>query len=597
MNKIKQNKNKVPIKRLLRDLRRHYGWLLINIIMIIIEATVSIYFAKTLGNISDYAISKNKDLLIQYFIIGIFISLCDMSVKYLKTYCSGTFTEYSIFDIRERYLRHISRIPLKYLDNNSSAQLVSRISNDLNIIQRFLQSNLSDLLAIPLRIIVFSIVLFLTNWKLTLFTYTTIPILMILILLISRPIEKYTKQEQEEISKTNSIAQDCITGLHLIKSFILEDKMMIKYKSSVDKSVEKGIKASLIQSVTVPLGILMQYSPFIFTFSYGGYLAVKGEVSYGALIGFMQILVYALINLSNVPNLITGLRNASAASARIYEILDEKTERCSGTIYDVTNAVEVIKFKNVNFSYNKHNAILNNLCFSIKKGETVAIVGPSGCGKSSIMKLIMGFYNIEKGSIQIYGHDINEWKISELRNLISFVSQDSYLFPESIYSNVEYGSLEAKEEDVILAAKSANVHDFVEEMPEKYHTIVGENGAKLSGGQKQRISIARAILKDAPILFLDEATSALDAEAEQQIQKSIDKFSKNKTTLIIAHRLSTIVNADRILVINNGQVVEEGTHEKLLTEGTLYSQLYFQQFNTTLNDEVDTKEVFAYANN
>lgn len=581
MNRVKKEKS--AIRKLMKLIRKYYKWLIIAAIAAVLEVIVSICFAKVLSVLTDSAISKNKARLVHYFAFGLIVVLADMSVKYIKTYCIGRFTENSMLDIRQKYFNHAERISLKFLNNNQSGDLLSRFSNDLRIIQSFLQYNIIDLLSIPLKIIIFSIALLIINWKLTIFTYILIPFFIILIMVISKPVEKYMKEQQEELGKANSLVQEYIAGLDIIKAFTLEKTMSDKYRIAVNNSVIKGIKAAINYSITIPLGILLQYSPFIFTLTYGGYLCVKGEVTYGLLIEFMQILIYTLTSLTNFPNVIAGLRATSGAAERVYEIFDGEEERNTGEKYKITEINEVITFENVNFSYKKDHIIFNNLCFNIKKGENVAIVGPSGSGKSTILKLIAGFYCIDSGTIKVYGNDIYKCKLSELRNILSVVSQDSYLFPVSLYTNISYGKYPSNKEEVISASKLAGIHDFIESLPEGYNTLVGEKGALLSGGQRQRISIARAILKKAPILLLDEATSALDSESEQVVLKSIEGIGQNITTIIVTHRLSTIVNADKILVVNGGQIVEAGTHQELFKEGTLYSQLYLKQFHHNIS--------------
>jgi ABC-type multidrug transport system fused ATPase/permease subunit len=321
----------------------------------------------------------------------------------------------------------------------------------------------------------------------------------------------------------------------------------------------------------------MGFLPFILIFAYGGYLGIKGELTFGSLLAFIQIMNYVVNPLNNIPNMLNSLRSASAGTERLSEIWMEPKERNNGESCDIENP-DVVQFEDVYFGYDECKEVVKGLSFTIKQGEKVALVGPSGCGKSTVLRLISGFYSVNKGSIKIYGNSIESWKLSKLRGLMALVSQDNFLFPESIYNNIAYGKPGTSKEEVAAAADTANIKTFIERLPEQYDTMAGERGARLSGGQKQRIAIARALLKNSPILLLDEATSALDTESEMEVQKALKELMNEKTALIIAHRLSTIKDVDRILVMDSGRIVEEGTHEELIKRDSLYSQLYAKQF-------------------
>jgi ABC-type multidrug transport system fused ATPase/permease subunit len=584
----KKSSQNMAIKSLFPFIKKYKLSLIVMIFAIIIEVIIGIYFAKAIGGIVDAATAKNFEELKKFLVLFLVLICSDMIIKFIKTYFTGRFTEYCLFDIRQKTLRDISNLPIPYLDTHPSGDLVSRVTSDLVLIQSFLQGTLGDLLGTPLRVIVSGIYLFIISIKLALFTVISIPLLMVLSIILSRPMQKYTKQQQDELGKVNSLAEDCISGLLVIKSFVLQENMKERYNKAVNKSVSKGLKACLTNAFVSPFGMLMSILPFILCFGFGGYLGVHGEITLGMLFAFINLLNFVVSPLSNVPNLIKGLRSASAGAERLNEVWMEAKERTEGTNFNINDKVPVINFDDVYFSYNNEEKnILKDLSLNIKDGETVALVGHSGCGKSTLLNLITGFYSINKGSIKIYNHDISSWKLTDMRNLISTVAQDNYLFPESIYTNISYGNPKASREEIITAAKLANCHDFIMSLPEAYDTLAGERGVKLSGGQKQRIAIARAILKNAPILLLDEATSALDTESEKEVQNALLQLMKNRTTLVVAHRLSTIQKADRILVIDDGRVVEEGTHEELFLKDTLYKQLYLKQFSEKTENKME----------
>ncbi len=586
----KKSSHNMAIKSLFPFIKKYKNSLIITFFAIVIEVIIGIYFAKAIGGVADAATAKNFVALKKFLVLFLVVIFSDMTIKFIKTFFTGRFTEYCLFDIRQKTLRDISSLPIPYLDKHPSGDLVSRVNSDLVLIQNFLQSTLGDLLAIPLRVILSGAYLFIISWKLALFTVISIPLLMVLSITLSKPVQKYTKQQQEELGKVNSLAEDCISGLLIIKSFVLQENMKERYDEAVNRAVYKGLKACLTEAIVSPFGMLMNILPFILCFAYGGYLGIRGEITFGMLIAFIQLINFVVNPLSNVPNLIKGFRSASAGAERLNEVWNEVKERTDGTIFNVNYKVPAISFEGACFSYNEYKNILKELSFNIKNSETVALVGHSGCGKSTLLKLITGFYGINKGSIKIYNHDISSWKLTDMRNLISTVSQDNYLFPESIYTNISYGNPQASKEEITTAAKQANCHDFIMSLPEGYDTLTGERGVKLSGGQKQRIAIARAILKNAPILLLDEATSALDTESEKEVQNALLKLMKNRTTLVVAHRLSTIQNADRILVMDDGCVVEEGTHEELFLKNTLYKQLYLKQFIDKSEDKMQKSD-------
>lgn len=578
-----KNKNatnsKTPgiFKRLLPFIKKHKLLLILTILCPLAEVGLDIFFAKVISGLADTAINKSMNSLIQFLQLTAVLLIVELAVKFVKTYSSGKFSESCLYDIRIKTFKDISQLPVPFLDKNPSGDLVSRVTSDLGLIQNFLQGNLGDFVATPVRVIVSAMFLFFINWKLAIFSIICIPFLFFLTMKVNSPVEKYTKKQQEELGKVNALAQDSISGLTVAKAFTMEQKLKERYNSAVDKSVASGVKASFYSAITQPLGAAMGFLPFILIFAYGGYLGIKGELTFGSLLAFIQIMNYVVNPLNNIPNMLNSLRSASAGTERLSEIWMETKERNNGESCDIENH-DVIQFKNIYFGYHEGKEVVKDLSFTIKLGEKVALVGPSGCGKSTVLRLISGFYSADKGYIKIYGHGIESWKLSKLRDLMALVSQDNFLFPESIYNNIAYGKPGASKEEVAAAADTANIKTFIEGLPEQYDTMAGERGARLSGGQKQRIAIARALLKNSPILLLDEATSALDTESEMEVQKALKELMNDKTALIIAHRLSTIKDVDRVLVMDGGRIVEEGTHEELIKRDSLYSQLYAKQF-------------------
>jgi ABC-type multidrug transport system fused ATPase/permease subunit len=308
-------------------------------------------------------------------------------------------------------------------------------------------------------------------------------------------------------------------------------------------------------------------------------MAITGTLTFGEIFAFINLLNFVVNPMGSIPRLVASISESVGASQRIFDVLDHELERSSGTITQPTDlAGIVISFKDLSFAYQEGTPVLERISFDVKTGEQIAIVGPSGSGKSTLLKLLLGFYPVQNNRIFLLGEDLNNWQLEAARQQMAFVAQDTYLFPVDAKENIACGWLGAKQKEIEQAATAANIHNFIQTLPEGYQTPVGERGTRLSGGQKQRLSLARAILKDAPVLLLDEPTSALDSESEALVQEALDRFMAQRTSIVIAHRLSTIKNADRVLVLDEGCIIQQGTHDELLAEGGLYQELYQKQF-------------------
>jgi ABC-type multidrug transport system fused ATPase/permease subunit len=369
----------------------------------------------------------------------------------------------------------------------------------------------------------------------------------------------------------------------VVKAFNLveaiNERFHIANTQALKKSMGVARLRAMIDGVTFPLAM----APFILGMGLGGYFIFHGRLTFGALFAFINLLNWVVNPMGSVPEALASIAEAAGAGRRVLELIDEPAERQTGAAFQPNGSIYAVRFNNVTFSYAGPDApVLKNVSIDVIKGETVAVVGPSGSGKSTLVKLILGYYSMPDNAVEVLGHDENQWKLPAARDQMAFVAQDTYLFPISIGENIGLGKPGSTQEEIEGAARAANIHDFIASLPQGYKTPAGEWGSRLSGGQKQRISLARAILKDAPILLLDEPTSALDTESEALVQQALDAFTaeKNRTTVVIAHRLSTIKNANRVVVIDGGQVVEQGTHDELLAKGGAYTELYQSQFSS-----------------
>jgi ABC-type multidrug transport system fused ATPase/permease subunit len=353
------------------------------------------------------------------------------------------------------------------------------------------------------------------------------------------------------------------------------DKFRVITEDVLDKKLKTDRRCMAIAPISMVLGVVPNMSCIL----YGGYLTVKGQITPGELLTFTYLLGFLIGPVASIPNMIIGIKVTIESAKRIIEILEEPEERQIGEGFEIRESDKLVEFTDVSYSYDNERHVLNNFNLVLKKGKMTALVGFSGSGKSTVCKLLCGFYEQYEGQIKIYGKDLKEWSLKEVRRQISLMSQDTFLFPCSIYENIAYGKIDATRQQITETAKMAKADEFIRNLPEGYDTIIGERGSTLSGGQRQRIAIARSILKNAPILLLDEPTSALDIQSEAMVQDELEHFVKDKTVLVIAHRLSTIKNADEIIVMNEGYVVGRGTHQELIKKNDIYKQLYFKQFS------------------
>lgn len=568
------------LRKFLKLFKRGNIWLAVTIVGSLFGGISSILLAKGIKGMSDAALAHELGTLVNYLYIVLAAMGIDVSMSILRTYSSGRFTNNSIMVLRNLCQEHIAKLQMTQLGDNRTGDLLSRMSNDMREVQWFVSGTLINLLSSSILFTTAIIYMFILNWKLTLLSSILMPFFTILVAKVSKKVESQSRQQQESLGNESNVLQDAFMGLSELKAFGLKKIMHDKYSKEVDITTAKTNRMYKTELKIQPIGTLCSSLPFVVTMFYGGYLIINHGITFGGLLAYISLSNNVTDPIGSMPQLITAVRSAVACIKRIFGIWDIPSEREDGFEFAIENNgyIPVIAFDNVDFSYNEENSLFRGLDFKVAEGEKIALVGSSGCGKSTVLKLITGFYTPDSGKIKIYGHDISEWRLEGLRNTMSEVLQDNYLFPDTILKNISYGKENAGMEEIESAARSAYIYDFIQTLPSKYDTLVGERGVRLSGGQRQRVAIARALLKNAPILLLDEATSALDTESEKEVQIALEKLMAGRTTLIIAHRLSTIKNADRILVMDNGRIVETGTHNELISRDSLYSQLYNNQF-------------------
>jgi subfamily B ATP-binding cassette protein MsbA len=484
-----------------------------------------------------------------------------------------------IRDFRLQIFNHIHKQSLSFFSEMPTGTLMSRVISDVALLQQAVSNALVGVIRDFFQVIILLGVVFYMNWRLAMVTFIVMPIAAYPIVKFGRLFRKLSTSTQEEVAHVSNILHETITGNRIVKAFTKEEYEGKRFLQQVTRLFMLTMRDAKYRCLQHPMMEFIGGCAIAMIIWFGGKEVIGGNMTPGTFFAFLTALIAAYEPVKNVTKINSTIQQGLAAATRVYAILDMEPE-----IQDKKNAIPLplfssqIECKDLNFSYDNENHVLSNINLTVPVGEALAIVGPSGGGKTTITNLIPRFLDLKEGSILIDGIDIRDVTVASLRNQIAMVTQQTILFNDTVRNNIAYGDQQAPEEQIHEAAKAAFAYDFIQALPKGFDTIIGEGGARLSGGQQQRISIARAILKNAPILILDEATSALDTESEREVQKALENLMKDRTTLVIAHRLSTIKNADRIIVIKNGAIVEQGTHDSLITQKGEYEMLYNMQY-------------------
>ncbi|MBW7477342.1 ABC transporter ATP-binding protein/permease [Paenibacillus oenotherae] len=540
---------------------------------------VDIVQANLLKEVVDHAIGGDKQGFIAAVTAIILVIAASCLIRYGIKYYSGHLGIQILRDVRSRLAGRLGRLPAACLENRHSGDIITRMNNDVGSISGFVDRHITNMIYLPLVITGVAVYLLYFNWKLLIVSIILLPVSMLASHKLGRAVGKYATELQESFARYSAAVQDTTGGIALLKSYNMEPVMFGKFKRITEDILAIKLKTDWRCMYIAPISMVVGVVPQMSCILYGGYLTVHGVLTPGELLTFIYLLGFLIGPLSGIPGLIIDFKVTIASARRVIELLEEPEERQDGSVFaPPENGDTLVEFRNVSFSYGEGEPALRGLNLTMRRNRITALAGPSGSGKSTVAKLLCGQYDGYDGDIYIYGSELHQWSLSEARARISIVSQDTYLFPCSIYENIAYGRRDASREEVMQAASLAGADEFIRDLPQGYETAVGERGAALSGGQRQRIAIARAILKDAPIVILDEPTSALDGQSEALVQEALERIVVNRTVLIIAHRLSTIRDADEIVVMNNGQLVEQGGHEELIGTDSLYRQLYNNQY-------------------
>ena len=524
------------------------------------------------GGIDFGAIEKILLILVCLYLVSALFS-------FVQGYIMSGISQKISYEMRNQISEKINRMPMKYFDTKTHGEILSRITNDIDTLGMSLNQSLTQLITSVTTMVGILIMMLSISWLMTLAALVIIPLSLFAVRKVVGRSQKYFKKQQRYLGHVNGLVEENYGGHQIVRVFNKEEEVTEQFNKLNDELYDSAWKSQFLSGMMQPLMAFIGNLGYVMVSILGGWLAIRKTIEVGDIQSFIQYVRNFTQPINQLAQVANQLQSTAAAAERVFEFLDEEEE--DQTVInpaDVNDIKGNIEFEHVNFGYKENKTIIHDFSVNVKKGQKIAIVGPTGAGKTTIVKLLMRFYDVNSGSIKIDGHDIRNFNRSELREAFGMVLQDTWLFNGTIKENIRYGKLDATDEEVVEAAKSANVHHFIKTLNDGYDMVLDEEASNVSQGQKQLLTIARAILADPKILILDEATSSVDTRTELLIQKAMDNLMEGRTSFIIAHRLSTIKDADMILVMNEGDIVEQGSHEELLAKDGFYAKLYNSQF-------------------
>ena len=575
---------KGTMKRLLKYVSEQLPRVILISVLCAITALISILTNRIAGvAIDDYIAVGDMAGLAKLCLGLLAIYLVNIVCSYLQNTNMIVVAQKTSFKLRKDLFAALSRLPLKYFDSHSSGDIMSRLTNDVDNISNTLSQSVTQLFSGIINIIGTLAAMLLLSPLLTLISLIAIPVMLLITRAIAKISRRFYREQQKNLGELNGYIEEMVSGQKVIKLFSREEANKADFAGINNRLRISGTKAEVIAGVMGPFMNMINNITYLIVAVAGGYLvinSVTGAITVGVVFSFLLYMKNFARPISEIANLFNTIQSALAGAERVFQVMDEEPEQDAPEAKDVTDIEGNIEIQDVTFSYIPGKPVLKHATITAKKGEQVAIVGPTGAGKTTIISLLTRFYDKDSGQILIDGKPIESITRNSLRRTVGMVLQDTYLFSESVRENIRYGRLDATDEEVERAARMANAHSFIIHLPQGYDTVLADNAGNISQGQRQLIAIARAILADPCLLILDEATSSIDTRTELKIQDAMLKLMEGRTSFIIAHRLSTIRNADKILVINAGEVVEQGTHDELLAKNGFYANLYNIQFKT-----------------
>ena len=589
---LKAKDFKGTTKKLIKDYLSGYKIALIIVLIFAIGSTIfTIVGPKILGNATTEIFNGIMNKIsggsgIDFGKIGtILITLVSLYVlsalfSFIQGFTMTGVAQKITYRLRQDIAEKINKLPMKYFDKRTHGEVLSIVTNDVDTLSANLNQSITQIITAICTIIGILIMMFSISWQMTLISLVILPISATLVKKIVGKSQKYFKSQQDYLGHVNGQVEEIYSGLNIVKVFNAEEKVSKDFEKANDELYHSAWKSQFLSGLMFPVMNFISNVGYVGVAVAGGYLAIKGTITVGNIQSFIQYNKQFTQPINQIAQISSMLQAMIASAERVFEFLEEDEEEntANGSI-DIGKINGNVEFDHVKFGYDPEKTIINDFNCKVHDGQKIAIVGPTGAGKTTMVKLLMRFYDVTDGKILIDGINIKDFKRGELRKLFGMVLQDTWLFGGSVKDNIKYGKEDATDDDVIRAAKAAHVHHFIKTLPNGYNSILNEESSNVSAGQKQLLTIARVILTDPKILILDEATSSIDTRTEIQIQSAMDNLMKGRTSFIIAHRLSTIKNADLILVMNHGDIVEQGTHEELLAKNGFYADLYNSQFD------------------